>query len=595
MVINRRDHAPMVVLTVLAGALYTWGLSRGEPHGYYSAAITSMSESWFNFFFGAFDPSGAITTDKLPGSLWVHALFARVFGTESWALLLPEVLAATLTVPLLMAAVRRWAGGRAALIAGLAMLASPVVFTAAQVNLPDTLLMFTLVAATYAMVRALDGGWPWLVASGALIAVAFHMKMLQAWMIVPALGLTYLLCAKGSTRTRWLGATLFGGVALVLSLSWMTIVSLIPAGSRPLVDGSESSSIWETVFLYNGISRGGDNEMTSIVLQFGGAPGVGRMFNQQIATQVSWLIPLALLALAGGLFMSRNRSRQYLSGWVLWGSWLVIGLIAFSALTGVHPYYTSMLAPAVAALVGTGIARAHAAWRARRPGGWLLPAGLAVTALWSIVLLFREPADDLAWLPAVIAVAAVLALTFLIPQRISDARPLALAVTGLGLVTLLLAPAIWLLATPTINENSSRTISPVAGPPSYQSLRGERTRDGQDELLLKFLRTHHRGERFLFATGASSAAAPYIRARVSVLPLSGFSSTAPSVPVAELAHLVADRQVRYVLAMTQSTTGPARERTEWLRGHCAPINPAIYGGPPRVGPWSSTLYDCRAS
>src|ERR1700733_8430820 len=79
------------------------------------AAARSMSESWHDFIFGAFDPAGTVTVDKLPGELWLQALSLRVFGFHIWALVLPQVVEGVLTILVLYRAVRRLAGPAAGL------------------------------------------------------------------------------------------------------------------------------------------------------------------------------------------------------------------------------------------------------------------------------------------------------------------------------------------------------------------------------------------------------------------------------------------------------------------------------------------------
>src|SRR5205823_1365272 len=136
-------------------------------------AARSMSLHWTNFWFGALDPAGSVTVDKLPGALWLQALLVRAFGFHDRVLLLPGAVAAALSVPLLFVAVRRWAGTRAGFIAAVALLVTPIVFATAQVGLPDPVLMLTLVAAAYAITRAVHGSSWWLVAAAALIGYAF--------------------------------------------------------------------------------------------------------------------------------------------------------------------------------------------------------------------------------------------------------------------------------------------------------------------------------------------------------------------------------------------------------------------------------------
>ena len=58
-----------LVIAALAGLSYAWALGRDPLEIYYAAAVRSMSMSWHNFIYGAFDPAGTVTLDKLPGAL----------------------------------------------------------------------------------------------------------------------------------------------------------------------------------------------------------------------------------------------------------------------------------------------------------------------------------------------------------------------------------------------------------------------------------------------------------------------------------------------------------------------------------------------
>src|SRR5207237_5960513 len=85
-------------------------MQSGYGNTYYAAAVRSMSTSWSNFFFGAFDPGGFITVDKPPAFLWVDALSARIFGYFTWSIMLPSAVAGAASVALLWLSVRRSSG-----------------------------------------------------------------------------------------------------------------------------------------------------------------------------------------------------------------------------------------------------------------------------------------------------------------------------------------------------------------------------------------------------------------------------------------------------------------------------------------------------
>ena len=232
-----RERVALAGVTAVALALGAWNLpANGLGNQYYAAATRSMTTSWGNFFFASFDPGGFISVDKPPVALWVWAISARVFGVSSWSLLLPGVLAGAATVALLWCIVRRWFGVLAATVAGLALAVSPVNVAVDRLNLPEPFLILALVAAAWALLRSFASEHPmrWVVAAGCFLGVAFNTKMLAAFIPVPALGLALLLGTAG-WWARIARAGVFGAVGLVTAVSWMVVVDLVPAGSRPFL------------------------------------------------------------------------------------------------------------------------------------------------------------------------------------------------------------------------------------------------------------------------------------------------------------------------------------------------------------------------
>ena len=145
----------LTAIAALAGLLYAWAVGRDTLEYYYAAADRSMSISWHNFIFGAFDPAGTITVDKLPGALWFQALSVRAFGLHTWSIILPQVIEGILTVLVLYRAVRRLAGPAAGLIAALVLAVSPATVALDRENISDSLLILLLVLAA----DAVSGGY----------------------------------------------------------------------------------------------------------------------------------------------------------------------------------------------------------------------------------------------------------------------------------------------------------------------------------------------------------------------------------------------------------------------------------------------------
>jgi 4-amino-4-deoxy-L-arabinose transferase-like glycosyltransferase len=324
--------------------------------------------------------------------------------------------------------------------------------------------------------RALEGGATgWLVLAGACVGFGFLAKQLQALLVVPAFALVYLAAAPGSLARR-LGQLVMAGAAMVVSAGWwVAIVELLPASARPYIGGSQTNSILELTFGYNGLGRLTGNETGSV----GGGPGGGwgqtgwtRMFGAEVGGQVAWLLPAALALLAAGLWLTRRapRTNRARAAFLLWGGWLVVTAAVFSFMQGIfHAYYAVALAPAVGALVGMG---ATGLWEVRRHPltRWWLAGTLAVTAAWSWVLLRRTPGWHPELAPLVLVAGLVVAgLVAAVPwleqagaRRAGRARRgVAAAVAAAGLLVVLAGPAAYSLDTAATPQGGA---IPSAGP-----------------------------------------------------------------------------------------------------------------------------------
>ncbi|HWE70089.1 MAG TPA: glycosyltransferase family 39 protein, partial [Acidimicrobiales bacterium] len=363
--------------------------------------------------------------------------------------------------------VRRWFSPAAALLAGAVMAMTPVAVLMFRFNNPDALLVLLLTVAAYATVRALERAQTsWLVVAMACIGTGFITKMLQAFIIVPVIGLVYLLFAPTPLGRR-IRQLLLAAVALVVSAGWWVVaVELTPASSRPYIGGSQNNNLFNLIFGYNGFGRLSGNETGSV----GGAgatgsrwgiTGVARLFRTDMGGQISWLLPAALVFLVAGLWITLRSARtdRTRAALLLWGGWLVLTGLVFSFAAGIiHPYYTVALAPAIAALVGIGSVML---WD-RRSQLWVrivLGATLALTGVWAYVLLDRTPN----WLPGLrfIALFACIGTGLVIAVAPRLRGRIAAAVVVVGLLAASLGPAAY--AVDTITTPHSGAI-PAAGP-----------------------------------------------------------------------------------------------------------------------------------
>jgi 4-amino-4-deoxy-L-arabinose transferase-like glycosyltransferase len=458
----------LIGLLGMTAVLYLWGLgASGWANSFYSAAVQAGTKSWSAFFFGSSDAANAITIDKPPAALWMMELSARVFGLNTWSILVPEALAGVAAVGVLYATVRRWFGSGAALLAGAVLALTPVAALMFRFNDPDALLVLLLTAAAYATVRAIEGGRTrWLLLAGTLVGFGFLTKMLQAFLVVPAFALAYLIAAPTSWRRRLLQLTLAGAAMLASSLWWVVAVQLVPAANRPYIGGSQDNSLWNLIFGYNGFGRLTGNESGSVgggavAGSRWGATGWLRMFNSEFGGQAAWLIPAAGILLVACLALTwrARRTDRTRAALVLWGGWLVVTAAVFSFGQGIiHPYYTVALAPAIGALVGIGAAtlwqrRAQVTTRA------VLAAALVVTAVWSYLLLGRVPRWN-PWLRSGELVMGLALAAFLVVWSRLGGR--LAAVVGIAAVTVALAaPAAYTLSTVSTPHGGA---IPSAGP-----------------------------------------------------------------------------------------------------------------------------------
>jgi 4-amino-4-deoxy-L-arabinose transferase-like glycosyltransferase len=656
----------LAAICVLAAVLYAWRIdAEGWGNPYYSAAVKSMSASLTDFVFGSFDPLGVVTVDKPPMALWPMVASVAVFGYHGWSLLLPQVLEGVAAVLLLHRTVRAWAGERVGLLAALVFALTPVTVAINRDTNPDTLMVLLLVAAAYAFTRSVcqrvepGRSTRWLMLAVVFLGLGFVTKMLQAWIVVPVFALAYLVGSPASVRRRLLDLVGAGAVLAASSLWWVALVGAWPA-PKPYIGGSTDGSVLNLVIGYNGLGRilgreagrelvggpggfsGGPGGFGSGPGSgpvdggrgggggFGGASGITRLFGEQIGGQISWLLPLCLAVLAAVIISGIRRMRSGApvdlprrAGWFLWGGWLLlVGLVLSFAQGGFHSYYTTEMAPAVAAVTAAGVA---AMWRHyRQLGGYhwlLLPAAVTLTAGWAWVLVSRDTSWN-GWLRYAVVTVAGVAVVALVAGRLFTARRSRIAGV-LGVVALLLAPGVWSAATafgssggamaqagPSRSPFGRGRLDPARGelPARLGSaMAGDLTADQRK--ILAYAQANSGGTPITLAVegGAMAAEAYLIHSDAAVVGMGGFSGQDPAPTVATLAGWVQQGRLRFVLtgrdgrggegpggggpggggpggegrdglAGRAGRGGLSTQRTQWVQQHCAVVDPASYGG-----------------
>jgi 4-amino-4-deoxy-L-arabinose transferase-like glycosyltransferase len=452
-------------LIAIAALLNLWALGRnGWANTYYSGAVRSMASSWHNFLYASLDPSGVMTVDKPPLSLWVQALSVRVFGFHPLAILVPQALIGVASVVLVYDLVRRPFGRVGGFVAGLALATTPIAVAMSRDNNPDALLTLCCLAAVWFAVRGFEHGRTrWLVLSGVAVGLGFETKMLVALVVVPAIALAWLwVSPRGRGRLDALMQLLCGGAAmLVVGGAWPLLVALTPAGTRPWISGTSDNSILSLIFGYNGFGRV-DGQLGGPGGSFGGggvfaqATGPFRLLNASLGGQGGWLLGLALAGAVIVLLAARGRRRDARTAWVavVAGAFLVTAVL-FSFAHGIfHPYYVVLLAPFTAALVGAGVATViRGGVRVTVAGPLVLALGVACE-----LVVRSDYSGHLEWMPIVLPLACGAAA---VPLLLSGNRRLHAAAMAVGVAALLVAPAAFAVDTLGYATNST---FPAGGP-----------------------------------------------------------------------------------------------------------------------------------
>jgi 4-amino-4-deoxy-L-arabinose transferase-like glycosyltransferase len=512
--------------------------------------------------------------------------------------------------------VRRWAGNVAALLAALVFALTPVAALIFRYNNPDAFLTLLLLLAAWAVWSAVERGSTWrLGLAGVALGFAFLTKMLMAFLVLPAFVAVYLVCGprKLGRRVLQLVAPL---VALVVAGGWwLAIVELWPVATRPYVGGTTGNSWLDLIFGRSGGYLGGN----TTTIHMSGDPGVLRIFNTALGGQVSWFIPLAVVGLVAGLWVTRRapRADKTRTGYLLWGLWSLVMIGVFDFAQGTfHSYYTMILAPGIAALTGAGCVDLWRLSRSRRWLIWLLPAVLAGTAVWSAILLRRVSGYAPGLATAVICVGAVAAVGLLVllvrPAKGQVWRICAGVAAAACLAASLAGPLAYDLST--IGRSVTGNAA-AAGPGAtgLSSISAGGLTPGQsastssgdlsvDEALISYLQEHRGDAKYLVAVQTSTASVPIILATGEpVVTIGGYKSRDPVPTAAQLESMVTAGELHYVLIAgdsgssssllssgesSASTKATLQAALDWVTEHGTVVPASEYG----AGSTEGTLY-----
>ncbi|ATP94065.1 glycosyltransferase family 39 protein [Bacillus altitudinis] len=634
---NKKIDMILLLILLIAAFLYTYQIWQNDSaNQYYLAAVKSMSKSFHHFFYASFDAAGFVSIDKPPVVFWIQTISALIFGFHTWSVILPQALAGVGSVLLLYLMIKPAFGQGAARVSAAVMALTPIAAAVSRTNNIDSMLVFTLLAGTYFLMRAVKSGkMRWLLMAFALVAVGFNMKMLQAFMVVPAFIFYYFIAARVPLKKKIFSLLCSIVVLACLSLSWAVAVDMTAESERPYVGSSQTNSVLELAFGYNGTERllgqttgksfGDMNQQAGMVMpdnsglgdssedqsnrnqpppsqnqmmppQHGpgggsppgsavgqqsmnmygtGNPSIFRLFQSALSGQISWMLPFALFGLLGMIISWWKERKAQLNEWkqtMFWTAWLIPAAGFFSIAGFFHHYYLIMLAPPIAALCGIGAKKMGDLFKANKGvSAYLLPAAIAVTAIFQGYILSNYTTQISSIWMYAIAIAGMIIAILLLMYREKQLIMKRLLITAL--TTLLLIPGFW-SATPIIYGGNA--VLPEAGVQLASSRGGNMFTSSVDQGLLTYLKAHQTGETYLFATLTTVTAAPYIIDEdENVMALGGFNGTDPILTVNKLKALIQQGKVKYFLLPDNQSSANSK-LVSWIKSHGTVISSEEY-------------------
>lgn len=606
--------ATLALITLGAALLRVVKIAHVSPDPFYDAAVRSMGLSWHNFLLGAFEPGGSVSIDKPPVDLWLQVASVKLFGFSSTTLKVPEIVAGIVAVPLLFAAVRRMWSVPAGLAAAVGMAVLPVEVITSRSDTMDGVMMALIVLALWLIVRACETGhYAWLLGGAAALGLAFDVKLLESLVALPGLALLAYLGLPGARRRRLAQMGAAGAVYVAVALAWLTATLLVPAHDRPFAIGSSNGSAWNAAFVFNGTERLGGRSPEPQATVF--IPGhhypqatqserdhipivppsptrllarIGPLSGQRLGLELLMALLLGVPALVCATLADRDalrtrresppqaaptrtepdgsfaaRARLRLATAAGLSLWTLTGIVLFSHMARLHPRYVEGFVPAVAALLGIGVAWACGAVREapyRRVRLATLLIALAAAVYYVERLLFGR--TGVWWITLAGALGAGSLTLLAYAQRRAGGRARDGLMAATMALTLVTVGAMSLSADITSIENGVTDAGYVGALPSEDQ-----------RLVSSFLRAHQGGARYeLAAESATQIGSLIVQDARPVLVLTTYNARVFTT-VAKLRRAIARGEVRYAFLNSfcgrhvSSVNAACSEPALWIRAH----------------------------
>jgi 4-amino-4-deoxy-L-arabinose transferase-like glycosyltransferase len=566
----RWERPAVIALLLCTSLLYVWKLDQnGWANAYYSAAVQAGQHNPAAFFFGSADLGNSISVDKPPLSLWVMGASVWLFGLNSWSLLMPQALLTIGSTFIVYTLVRRCFPTYCALLAGAIFALTPITVLLARYNNPDPLMIFLMLLAVYAGVRATENAAPrWLLLAALVLGLGFMAKQLQTFLVLPAVVLAFLVFVRLPWRKRIYSLAAAGAILVGVSLAWPLSVDLTPAEQRPFVGGSTNNSVLELTLGYNGLDRVIQHEADPTAALIppeirgsGSDSGFFRLFNLNYGQEIGWLLApgiLSALVIMWRLFNRRfNGTQSVLAG--IAAVWMITTYAILSFMgTSFHSYYTASLAPPLALCCAIG---AYMVFEVRKtaPMRLLIVVGLLLSAICSFAMWRLGVALPLELGTVVLVVVLLSAALLAAPAPWPKLERAAAAVAVCGLLIGPIATAVITAGTPQSGSNplsgsvtrSENTLSRFLGDAKSGDpvwIAGLAIGHAPNITVAETLQAAEPTCTWAAATYPGQTAARFqLETGRAILPLGGFAALDPSPTLQQFQEWVALGQVCYLV------------------------------------------------
>lgn len=591
----------ITLIMFLSVFLYTFDLwNLGYANQYYSAAVYSMGQNFHAFLYNSLDSVGYISLDKPPLGFWIQVLSTKIFGFSGFSILLPQALAGVISVFLIYRIIYKRFGNMPACFSALVLAVTPIFVAVCRNNTIDSLLIMVLLLVSEFTLKSIEKNKPcYFIIAGLLIGIGFNIKMLQAYMIVPAVYFTYIFCSKQKLIKKLLSVLLCLFVTIITSFSWITFVDLTPANQRPYVGSSKTNSECDLAFNYNGLQRVSEtivgdqqqsNEKQSSIsqdnntntsnvysmipqmenplalgkqsiyeksLSEAGQPSILRWLYYFNAGQISWFIPASLIFMVLAIiYLIRNkiRKRELNPTIVYFLSAFIPMLLYYTfALGFTHRYYYATFAPFIAGMIGIGI---YILKQESKSNKILTVITLYITILSQVYIQYVS-----CWLPIIMyIIIAVLIVTAIIFSIVIIKKGLKKSLSLL-LIPLFIFPTIWSASTIYYGD---RTDLPITGSELLiYKMSKNAEMDINYDYLIKYLKDNRDNATYILSTPSSLELGSNIilKSGEPVMCIGGFDAMDKPLTVDEYKSLCKNGVVKYAFVddLTDS------EITEWIQ------------------------------